>query len=100
MSEVIETNSSGGKNSLIKRRFDLIPASVLLILAEVFYEGSIKYTPDNWKKVPAEDHLNHMLNHIFNYKIETKNRTEHIAHALCRCFMWVYMEIMRDKTSV
>lgn len=91
--EIIDTNERGGKNSRIDVRYDLIPAQVFKALAEVFNEGSIKYEDDNWKQVPGMDHLNHMLNHIMEYRM-TGNK-EDLTHAGCRMIMFMFQELFQ-----
>ncbi len=99
MTEIIETNEQGGKNSKVGVRYDLIPAKVLKLLAEVLKEGAEKYAPDNWKLVPSEDHDNHAQNHRGEYLLShlSADGKEHLGHYLCRVVMFVSQEL--DKVD-
>lgn len=82
----ITTNTSGGKQSRLDYRFDLIDANAMFELARVMYEGAQKYDKNNWRKIDAESHLNHALSHIFAH-LAGDNQDDHLSHALCRCHM-------------
>jgi len=88
-SEGIEVNEQGGKGSKIETGYQHIPNEVLQDLSKVFYEGSTKYEPDNWKRVTADEHYNHLMNHIVNDRISPNK--EECAHALCRMVMYYYI---------
>jgi hypothetical protein len=87
------TNEQGGKQSRLDYRFDLIDAKALFELAKVMHEGAQKYERDNWRKISAEDHLNHAVSHIFAH-LAGDEQDDHLSHALCRCHMalGVYLE--------
>jgi hypothetical protein len=76
-------NEQGGKQSLVPVRFDLIDAKAMFAMAAVLHEGAEKYGADNWRLIPVEDHLNHMIMH--GYAWLSGDRTDdHLSHALCR----------------
>lgn len=79
----ITTNSNGGSQSHIPVRFDLIDGKAMFEMAKVLYEGAEKYGENNWKKIPIEDHLNHILMHTFAY-LSGDRTDEHLSHILCR----------------
>ena len=87
--EPLEVSSTGGKGSLINVAYQYIPMEVLEDLAKVFKEGSLKYEPDNWKKVPSDSHFNHLMNHMVSDRM-VPNKEER-SHALCRMVMYYYM---------
>jgi len=86
MEEII-TNDKGGKNSSIGVRYDLIPALAIKELAKVLSEGAEKYAAWNWLKVEIDDHINHSINHTYNYLGTTGNQIEELSHAFCRLGM-------------
>ncbi len=67
------TNDQGGMQSHIEARFDLVPPNALKLVAECLGFGDTKYpefedgTP-NWHKIPAADHLNHLIAHANAYQ--------------------------------
>lgn len=95
--EAIEENDEGGRNSVIRGRYDLLPPLAIETLAKVMEEGAIKYAPNNWKKVPLADHLNHSIRHIIMF-LQTGTE-EHLTHAFCRLAMTVsqYYEVPHDN---
>ncbi len=88
--EPIETNENGGKQAKSEYAFHLIPAEALLELAHVFAEGAKKYERDNWKKIPAEEHYNHMIIHHYAALLGD-DQDNHAGHFLCRAVMAYYM---------
>ncbi len=78
-----EVNEAGGKQSHIPVRFDLIDAKAMFAMAGVLSEGAIKYGENNWRLIPVEDHLNHLLMHTFAY-LSGDRTDEHLSHILCR----------------
>ena len=94
--EQIITNTQGGQNSKIDGRYDLLPPLAIKELAKVLEEGINKgYGPWNWLKVEIDEHINHALNHVFDYlsfqgpasKGITIDRIEELSHAFCRLGM-------------
>lgn len=94
----LDTNEQGGKQSAVAYRMDLIPPSVLFSLGEVLAYGTKKYAPDNWKKVPATDHYNHVLIHLAAWKAGDAS-DDHAGHALCRMAMFYEMQRVEKTTS-
>lgn len=77
------TNSSGGSQSDIPVRFDLIDAKALFEMAKVLDHGAKKYGENNWRLIGVKDHLNHLLMHTYAYLSGDKT-DEHLSHILCR----------------
>ncbi len=77
------TNEAGGKQSHVPVRFDLIDAKALFEQAKVLHEGAVKYGEDNWRKIPVEDHLNHLIMHAYAY-LAGDRTDEHLSHIMCR----------------
>ena len=84
-------NEDGGKQSHIKRDYTLIPMDALAKVAEVMYQGSLKYEKDNWRLINIDSHLNHAVNHIVLYLAENSSE-EHLAHAATRLLMAVELQ--------
>ena len=81
-----ETNAQGGKQSKSEYAFHLIDTDAILALAEVMRIGEQHYTRDNWRKIPSEDHFNHMLVHYYAW-LKGDTSDDHLAHMLCRAMM-------------
>lgn len=79
----ISTNDAGGSQSHIPVRFDLIDGKALFEMAKVLYEGAEKYGANNWRKIPVEDHLNHLIMHTYAY-LAGDETDEHLSHIMCR----------------
>lgn len=82
----METNAQGGKQSRSEYAFHLIPPEALLELAQVFAEGAKKYERNNWQKISAEEHFNHMLVHYYA-AVLGDTQDNHLGHFLCRAVM-------------
>jgi len=100
----IERSPSGGLNSKIAGRWDLIDTDALLRLAAVLQYGTTKYSEDNWRLDPVELHLSHTLEHIFQYFKTKRERgidrvpyledgsIDELGHAFCRLMFALAVE--------
>lgn len=95
--EEIVTNEQGGQNSKIVGRYDLFPPLAMQALAVVLEEGAAKYSPDNWKLVPIEDHINHALLHIFSFMTNFSD-AEDLSHGMTRLVM--AMQLVKEGSEV
>jgi hypothetical protein len=77
------TNELGGSQSDIPVRFDLIDGKALFEMAKVLDSGARKYGEENWRLIPVNDHLNHLLMHTYAYLSGDKT-DDHLSHILCR----------------
>jgi len=77
------TNEVGAKQSHLPCRFDLIDGPALFEMAHVLYEGAEKYGANNWRGIPVEDHLNHLIMHAYAY-LAGDRTDEHLSHIMCR----------------
>jgi hypothetical protein len=82
----IITNEHGGKQSKVEYGFHLCDTDAMLALAEVLQYGASRYVRDNWRKIPAEEHFNHMLIHYYAW-LKGDKQDDHLAHMFCRCMM-------------
>jgi len=104
MPEKMEVNEKGGRQSVNPYFCRGLPPLAALRVARILKEGALSHEDDpfpedlserNWHKIPAGDHLDHLLTHVF--KLLTGDTTEdHASHLATRALM--YLE-MRLKTS-
>jgi hypothetical protein len=97
----ITENESGGQQSTIEGRFDLIPPVAMFELAKIMEYGARRYAPNNWRKIPIDDHVNHALSHLFAY-LAGDRQDDHLGHALARMAMAVEMQnttLGQDKAA-
>jgi len=79
----VTTNEHGGSQSQVDVRFDLIDARSMFAMAGVLDHGAKKYGANNWRIIPVEDHLNHLLMHTYAY-LAGDSTDDHLSHILCR----------------
>lgn len=79
----VTTNGLGGSQSHVPVRFDLIDAQAIFAMAAVLHEGAEKYGANNWRAVPVEDHLNHLIMHAYAW-LGGDRSDEHLSHIFCR----------------
>jgi len=88
----VVTNEHGAQQSFLPYRFDLLDAPAMFALAKVVHEGATKYGANNWRKIPVQDHLNHLLAHVFAY-MAGDSQDDHLEHAFCRAMMAVALKL-------
>ncbi|GHU69860.1 hypothetical protein AGMMS49992_01220 [Clostridia bacterium] len=89
------TNDAGGKQSELPYAFDMLPPQAVFALARVVAEGERKYGSDNWKKIPARQHLNHAIAHCFAF-LAGDNTDSHLGHAITRLAFAIELAENRD----
>jgi hypothetical protein len=68
-------------------------------VAEVLKGGAEKYGPDNWRRIPVAEHLNHAMTHILAY-FAGDTQDHHLEHAACRMMMALEMKrTMQEPTA-
>lgn len=85
----IVVNEHGGKGSKIEARYDLVPEHALKLTALRMAKGAAKYGELNWHKCPAKEHLQHLMNHINEYRINPYDSEDHPAGIAARALMFV-----------
>ena len=60
----------------------------LIEVSRVLEYGARRYSRNNWRLIPFEDHLNHALIHLYAYKLGD-TQDDHLEHALTRVMMAV-----------
>lgn len=94
-----ETNERGGSQSKIPVRFDLIDAKAIFEMASVLHEGAEKYGEGNWRLIPVEDHLNHLIMHAYAY-LAGDRTDDHLSHIMCRATFAQGVAIAEDEEEV
>ena len=70
-------------------------AKVLMRISKVLKEGEKKYTANNWRLIPQEEHINHALIHLLAAEMGD-TQDEHLDHALCRLMMAYATDVSED----
>ena len=83
----IVVNANGGRQSKTAYGFHLIDPDAILALAEVLQYGASRYARDNWRKIPPEEHFNHMMIHALAY-LKGDTQDDHLGHCFTRCMMF------------
>jgi hypothetical protein len=91
-----DTNSSGGRQSRMVRDYTLVPPDALASVARVLHNGMSKYGKDNWRLIPCDDHLNHVLNHVYLY-LAGNTQEDHLSNAATRMLMALEQQLL-DNT--
>jgi len=94
----VTTNEQGGSQSHIPVRFDLIDGRALFEMAKVLHQGAEKYGEDNWRLIPIEDHINHLIMHAYAW-LSGDRTDEHLSHMLCRATFAQGVALQGDVSS-
>lgn len=81
--EPIVVNGNGGGQSKVSYRFDLADPKAMFEMCKVLAIGAERYGDFNWRLIPIEDHINHLLIHAYAYLAGDKT-DEHLSHMMCR----------------
>jgi len=94
-------NEFGAEQTEINFSFDLIPKEILEMLANIFKYGADKYKPHGWINITINDHINHAIEHIYNFLDDEKNsdnisnKEPELAHAFCRIGFACYLDAIK-----
>jgi len=84
----VVTNANGGQQSDTAYAFHLVDWDAFLAVAKRLKYGVERgYERDNWKKIPAEEHFNHMLIHAIAAMAEDPT-DDHLGAMMCRAMMF------------
>ncbi|MEH1821916.1 MAG: dATP/dGTP diphosphohydrolase domain-containing protein [Nostoc sp.] len=81
--EETTTNKSGGKQSKVLARMDLVPALAVYCIGTILKAGSDKYGDNNWRLIPIPEHINHAIIHLYAY-LAGDTSEHHLGNAACR----------------
>lgn len=107
--EEAKQSPTGGLNSKISGRWDLIDTDALTRLAAVLEYGTTRYSDDNWRLDGVQLHLKHALEHIFRYLKESREHPERrpealkdgsvdeLGHAFCRLMFALAVEMQTEE---
>lgn len=90
------TNEKGASQSALPYRFDLVDGPAMFKMAEVLAVGAEKYGVNNWRGIPVEDHLNHMIAHAYAW-LAGDHSDEHLSHVCCRAIFAQAVDITDEK---
>jgi hypothetical protein len=98
----IVENERGGAQSKSPYRLDLIDPKAILETAKVLAYGAERYGDrplgaENWRLISIEDHLNHLLVHVYAYLAGDRS-DGHLSHAVCRALFALGVEL-ETKTN-
>lgn len=85
-------NESGGRQSHVSARMDLIPPLNQLLLGECLGFGANKYGENNWHLISQQENLNHALVHILKW-LDGDRSEPHLVNALARVNFALYHAI-------
>ena len=97
------TNGFGAKRSELHHRLILADPIALRALGGVLAKGAKKhgrsFIGEGWYKIPAEDHIDHALDHILLWRHGDLSE-DHLAHAQCRVHMALAVEFRRRSKGL
>lgn len=66
----------------------------LMMIGKTLQYGATRYTPNNWRLIPQEEHVNHALLHLLALYSGDK-QDDHLSHALTRLMMASATEVSK-----
>lgn len=96
----IVSNEFGGKQSDTPYAFHFLPPHAVFAAAETAKYGADKYGETlldrNYKKISAEEHVNHAIQHLFTY-LAGDESDDHLSHAILRAMFAFEVDHERDR---
>ena len=95
--EVVVTKD-GGRHSFVLARFDLIPPESLKLIAQCLGYGALKHGEGNWLNISIDDHVNHALNHLNEFRLGADDEP-HVVNAAVRTIFALTLAIQAKKQA-
>lgn len=68
MGDRMDTNPSGATTGHVPADWIGLDPDVLSLEVRLLYEGAQRHTPSGWRTYSVDDHLNHALQHLNQYR--------------------------------
>lgn len=92
-------NSKGGRQSNSPYGLTMVPPRAILAESKVLATGATKYGRWNWMAIPIDDHLNHILQHVYAY-IAGDRSDNHLANIACRAHFALELQELNEPDGI
>jgi len=89
------TAANGARQSAAAGAFTSVDPLVMFQIAQIQQAGDTKYGPDNWRRLPELDHINHALAHTYAH-LAGDTQDDHLGHAVVRLMFALAVRLRPD----